>query len=128
MTQEDAVRFWLEAADEASQTAEDTYSAGHPNWAFFFWHLSIEKLLKGLITKVGEEIIPVHDLVKLALRAKISLSEKQRDLLSEISSYAISARYDDIKKSYYMKVTKPEYKDKWSGICREIIIWLKKQF
>jgi HEPN domain-containing protein len=127
MTNNDASQLWLSSAEEAYVTAEDSF-VRHPNWAFFFWHLAIEKLLKGLIILHGKDVLPVHDLVKLALLSGTAVTAKQKDQLAEITSYAISARYDDIKKSYYKKVTDDTYKTMWSQTCREIYLWLKNQY
>lgn len=109
MTQQDTVNFWKLSAEESVQTAKDNQEK-HPEWAFFFWHLAIEKILKSLIVKSGKTPLPVHDLVRLASITPITLTLEQSQDLAEISTYAISARYDDYKKSYYNKVTKPDYK------------------
>jgi HEPN domain-containing protein len=127
MTNDDAVQLWLNSAEETYQTAEDTFII-HPNWAFFFWHLAIEKLIKGLIILHKKDILPIHDLVKLSQISGIGITIEQKDQLSEITSYAISARYDDIKKTFYNKVSDITYKSKWSKICREIYLWYKKQY
>lgn len=127
MTQSEAVQSWFVSAEEAYQTAEDTFSK-HPNWAFFFWHLSIEKLIKGLIVTKGGLPLPVHDLVKLTSKTGIILPDNFSDYLVEISSYAISARYDDIKKSFYRKVTNTDYSGKWSVICREVYAWFRSKY
>jgi HEPN domain-containing protein len=127
MTNIEASQLWLQSAQEAYATAEDTYEA-HPNWAFFFWHLAIEKLLKGLIVLHGKDVLPVHDLVKLSQIAGIDITPEQKDQLAEITSYSISARYDDIKQTFYKKVTEDTYKSTWSRICGELYLCLKNQY
>ena len=127
MTNNQASQLWFISAEEAFSTAEDTYP-NHPNWAFFFWHLAIEKLLKGLIIRHGKEVQPVHDLVKLSQISGIDITPEQKDQLAEITSYAISARYDDIKQTFYKKVMDDNYKNKWSRICQELYLWLKNQY
>lgn len=122
------VDYWRRSADEAKENAEETYVRNHADWAFFFWHLAIEKLLKGIIAKNGKTPLPVHDLAKLASIAGITLSVRHRDNLDEITTYNIDARYDDYKRSFYKKVTKKAYHVKWVDICREIFLWLSTMY
>lgn len=123
MDQLEAIAYWKQSAAENAQAARDTMEK-HPEWAFFLWHLSIEKALKGLVTKTGQTPPPIHILLKLAEIASLSLNPEQQSVLKEITSYAISARYDDYKKSYYKKVTQVTYKQEWSNKCEEVYLWL----
>ncbi|MEK7119194.1 MAG: DNA-binding protein, partial [Patescibacteria group bacterium] len=50
--------------------------------------------------------------VELSRRAEIEIPESQLTDLNEISSFNISARYDDYKKNFYKKANK-EYADIW---------------
>lgn len=109
------VDYWRRSANEAKENAEETYVRNHVDWAFFFWHLAIEKLFKGIIAK-------------LASIAGITLSVKQRDNLDEITTYNIDARYDDYKRNFYKKVTKKTYHEKWVDTCREIFLWLSTMY
>lgn len=122
------VDYWRRSANEAKENAEETYARNHVDWAFFFWHLAIEKLFKGIIAKNGKSPLPVHDLAKLASIAGITLSSKQRDNLDEITTYNIDARYDDYKRNFYKKVTKKAYHEKWLVTCREIFLWLSTMY
>ena len=124
MTQQDAIHYWKTLAEETAETAR--YNANeHPEWAFFLWHLAIEKALKGLIVKHDAVPPPIHDLEKLAAIAGIAPTPDQQDSLKEISTFAIEARYDDHKRSYYKKVTKAQYTLMWLPICEEVYTWLK---
>jgi len=53
-----------------------------------------------------------HDLVMLAEKAGIEISQAEKEELAEISTFNIAARYDDYKLKFYKKATK-EYSDKW---------------
>lgn len=127
MTQDEAIAYWKESAGDNKQAARDNTDK-HPEWAFFLWHLAIEKTLKGLLIKKGEVPPPIHDLVKLVERLGIPVNDVQRSYLGEIASYAIEARYDDYKRKYYKKVTQNEYQKIWFARCEEIYTWLNKQF
>ncbi|HCS78702.1 TPA: DNA-binding protein [Patescibacteria group bacterium] len=98
----------------------------HYDWSLFFWHLALEKILKGLITKHEKIPPPVHRLDKLALLAEIKLTSEQVDQLKEISSFNLEARYDDYKHKFYKKATK-EFALRWIKICGGFYLWLLKK-
>lgn len=125
MSNEERVKYWLDSAIETQQVARESYEAKHYDWAFFQWHLTIEKLLKGLIAKRDETPPYVHDLVKLAAVAGVSVSDEQRIYLTEITTYNIDARYDDYKRAFYKKVTVVDYRETWRKRCEEVFVWLK---
>lgn len=128
MTQKQAIINWKQSAEENRQAAEDIYRSNHPEWSFFLWHLSLEKLLKGLVTKNDIVPPPTHDLVRLAKNAGIILTQHQEKLFSEITTYNIRARYDDFKRKFYQKVADKDYQEKWQKICKELFLWLEKNF
>lgn len=127
MTKSEAYKYWLESAERNCNVASDNFQLRHFDWALFFWHLTIEKTLKGLIIKKGKIPPPIHDLFKLAKMAKVDLPPQYEESLKEITTYNIEARYDDYKLSFYKKAT-IAYTEKWIKICEEIFLWLKKQF
>ena len=128
MAQDKIIRHWLSSAEESALIAGESFSNKHYEWSFFLWALAIEKLLKGLIVKKGDIPLPTHSLQKLSIAAGISLSHDQKRQLDEITTYCIDARYDDYKKDFYKKVTEKIYRETWSTLCKEIIIWLKKMY
>lgn len=128
MTQKQAINHWKQSAIENRQAAEDVFKTSHSDWSFFLWHLSLEKLLKGLVTKNDIVPPPTHDLVRLAKNARIRLTEQQEKSLSEITTYNIRARYDDFKRKFYRQVADKDYQQKWQKICRELFLWLEKKF
>ena len=83
-------------------------------------HLSLEKLLKALhYHRKDSHPLAIHDLVELAKRAEVEMSQSQLSDLKEISSFNLSARYDDYKKNFYKKANK-EYADVWIQKATEI--------
>lgn len=128
MSNQERVQYWYDSATETQKIAVESYNAKHYDWAFFQWHLAIEKLFKGLITKRKKTPVPIHDLRKLAQQAGIILSSLQQDQLNELTTYSIDARYDDYKRSFYKKVTESLYRKKWNTICSELFLWLQNMF
>lgn len=111
--QKDAVSYWKSSSKKDLQIAEELFESKRYNYSLFFLHLSIEKLLKGIfVTKMNEAAPAIHDLVNLAKRAKISLTQVQTKQLEEISKFNIAARYDDYKLKFYKKATEP-FTSRW---------------
>lgn len=127
MSKQEAVNYWLEAAKKDKDVALDMFKSGHYNWSLFLWHLVIERTIKALMVSSEKEILPVHDLIRLAEAASLELSEEQRMILREITTFNIEARYDDYKEQFYKKATK-EFALKWIKNAEEIQLWLEKQF
>ena len=68
----------------------------------------IEKLLKALYAKnnKGAPYAPkAHDLLYLAEKLNIELTEEQEITLNEITTFNLSTRYDDYKRAFYNKCT-----------------------
>lgn len=81
--------------------------------ALFFVQLTIEKLLKAFHIKNNDDSpLYVHNLVLLAQKAGVKLTEQQGEDLKEISTFNITARYDSYKRDFYNKATS-EYAQKW---------------
>ena len=116
---------WFEDAERNRESALGMLKSKHYDWGLFVWQLSLEKLLKGIMDQDGKDVLLIHNLSKLAIKAGLQLSNEQFDKLDEISSYNIEARYDDYKYRFYKKAT-AEYSAKWSKVCDELYIWIKK--
>lgn len=73
------IKYWFMASKQDFATAEILFKNKKYHHALFFCHLSIEKILKAIIVKATQKVPPLlHDLVRLAERAGINLSEKQK--------------------------------------------------
>lgn len=127
MTQQEALLYWKESARDNAEAARDI-AESHPEWSFFLWHLALEKLLKGLVTKRGTVPPPIHNLVRLVELARVTVSEEQKAHFKEINTYNVDARYEDYKHTFYKKVIQSFYQKQWLPICEELYVWLDKQF
>ena len=62
----------------------------------FFGHLTLEKILKAHVCRVNGELAPpLHNLVRLAEKAGIELTDKQLDLLADVNEFNTEGRYPD---------------------------------
>lgn len=102
------------------------YNSEDYHWSLFIGHLVIEKLLKAVFIKTADlGVSPprTHNLLLLADKAGVETSEEQKDLLDLITTFNISARYPDYKKSFYRKCT-PEYTARNIDKIKELRKWL----
>jgi len=123
----DLMNFWIESSEEDYNVMKVLHSNSKNSYCLFFGHLVIEKLLKALYAKKnkGAPHSPKsHDLLYLAEKTEIELTERQEDLLDIITKFNMSARYDDYKKEFYAKCT-DEYTLEQIKNIEEIRIWLK---
>lgn len=121
------MEYWLNSADRDYETMKIMYENKRNTWSLFLGHLVIEKLLKGLYAKNNKEnpyTIKSHNLLALAEKCDLELTDEQLERLQIITQYNISARYDDYKESFYQKCT-DEYTAKQVKNIEEVYVWLK---
>lgn len=72
---------------------DNLFSNGHYIWALFIGHLVVEKLLKAYYVKNIDTNVPrIHDLLKIAEKANLGLSEEQKDFPDEVTTFNRKAR------------------------------------
>lgn len=122
----EVIKYWLKASKEDFDTADILCKNKKYHHALFFCHLSIEKMLKAIIVKSTKTAPPlIHDLVRLAERAGLPLSELQKNELAEITTFNVEVRYDDYKLSFRKKAKK-QFSLKYLEKTKEILQWLSK--
>jgi HEPN domain-containing protein len=95
--------------------------------ALFFGHLVIEKLLKAHYVKAVTINVPkIHNLLILADKIGLKLTKEQENILKDINTFNIAARYNDAKFNFYKKCTK-EYTKKNIEMIEELRKWLKEK-
>ena len=78
------------------------------SYCLFFGQMVIEKLLKALYAKNNkrEPHAPkTHDLLYLAEKMNLEVTEKQAKALVEITKFNLNTRYDDYKREFYNQCT-----------------------
>ncbi|MDR0822542.1 MAG: HEPN domain-containing protein, partial [Endomicrobium sp.] len=103
-TNEKIINFWLKGSDENLVSMEHFFSVKEYHWALFVGHLTIEKLLKALFLKNNPKEIDVprtHNLVFLAQKANLALTDEQKNDLALFTTFNIEARYPDYKLKIY---------------------------
>jgi HEPN domain-containing protein len=88
------IAHWRIGAEEDWSVGQDLISRGSIRHGLFFAHLAVEKLLKAHVCRTSGALAPpIHNLVRLAEKAGVTLSGEQIDLLAEINGLNIEGRY-----------------------------------
>ena len=117
--------YWQEGAKEEFDVAKQLIANEKIRHGLFFAHLAIEKLLKAKVCQTTGEIAPrIHNLVRLAQVAKLSLPETTLDLLAEMNEFNLEGRYPVPFLSAISKSEANDYIVKTEGVLR----WLTQQF
>lgn len=121
------VQHWLDSADKNQETMLHLIESKDYSWALFLGHLVIEKTLKALYVKrLQKHAIFSHDLLRLANKINLELSEDFEEWLDEITTFNLNARYDNYKQDFY-KLCNKNFTDTWLDRIEEIRLWLKNQ-
>ena len=121
------MNFWIDSSEEDYNVMQYLYNGKKNSYCLFFGHLMLEKLIKALYAK-NNKTTPYapksHDLLYLAEKTGIELTERQEDLLDIITKFNMNARYDDYKKEFAAKCT-DEYTTEQIKNIEEVRTWLK---
>lgn len=99
------IKYWTEGSDEDFDTMISLYENKRNSWALFVGHLMIEKPLKALYVKLNGDFLPfIHNLLRLAEKCKLELSDNQKLFLVTVTAFNINARYDDYKEEFYKEM------------------------
>ena len=113
MNKNELVAYWVESSNRDFVTMEHLFEKEDYHWALFMGHLVIEKLLKAYYVQNIDKQPPfTHNLLRLAEKSGLLLSENQKDFLVTVTAFNIRARYDDYKLAFYKTCTKP-YTTTW---------------
>jgi len=122
------MNYWLISANEDYDTMMYMKVGKKNTWCLFMGQLVIEKLLKALYAKnnIIEPYAPKsHDLLYLAQKNNITVTEKQKLYLNEITRFNLNSRYDDYKREFFSKCT-DEYTEEQISKIEEVKQWLEK--
>jgi HEPN domain-containing protein len=104
------IDYWLNSAKDSWETAMFNYEGKQRLAALFFFHLTIEKVLKAIWVKDNVSNIPTftHDLQKLLSETSLNAPAEHYDYLSVMNAWNIESRYPDYKNTL-SKIATDEY-------------------
>lgn len=119
------INYWLDCSDDDFETMIAMFDSKKFSWSLFIGHLMIEKLLKAYYVKVKSDYPPfIHNLLRLAEKADLKLSDDKKEQLVTITAFNINARYDDYKMSFKKQCTL-EFTSEWIDKIKELRPWIK---
>lgn len=127
MTKKELIEYWVSSSDRDFKTMENLVKSTDYLWALFIGHLVVEKLLKAYYVQTVDDNPPwIHQLLRLAEKTDLPLTEEQKDDLLLITTFNLNVRYPDYKHEFYKKCTK-KYAETNVAKIRKLRLWLKKQ-
>jgi HEPN domain-containing protein len=119
------IEYWIAGSDDDYETMIAMFDSKRFSWSLFIGYLMIEKLLKAYYVKVKSDYPPfIHNLLRLAEKAELSLTDDIKKQLVTITAFNINARYDDYKMSFKNKCT-TEFTEEWIEKLKEPRPWIK---
>ncbi len=96
MTETEVIAHWRKGAWDEWKSAQLLCDGGQYAAALFHCHLAVEKALKArFMARHRREAPLTHDLLQIALQLDRAWTQPERQLLADLTGYAIAARYDD---------------------------------
>lgn len=119
------IEYWIAGSDDDYETMIAMFDSKRFSWSLFVGHLMIEKLLKAYYVKVKPDYPPfIHNLLRLAEKAQLSLTDEIKIQLVTITAFNINTRYDDYKMSFKKQCT-TEFTEEWIEKLKELRSWIK---
>lgn len=121
---ESVVKYWFDSSEKDYVTMHNLLKTKDNSWALFLGHLVLEKLLKAIYVKqIQKHAIFTHDLLRLARKTDLDLSEEYEEWLDEITTFSLNARYDNYMQNFY-KLCTNEFTENWIDKIENIRRWL----
>ncbi|MCK5459977.1 HEPN domain-containing protein [Candidatus Parcubacteria bacterium] len=107
------IKYWQKTANHDYKTMIGLFKIKRYSDSLFFGHITLEKILKGLVVKETKNEAPyIHNLTKLAELANCDLSDNEMDLLDAVNKFNIKCRYPEHKLQFY-KMCDKKYTKKY---------------
>jgi len=116
---------WLDRATYDLDTAKAMLQTGRLIYAIFMCQQFLEKCFKALLSYQGKEIIPIHNLRRLA-ELSVGLYDLNPDALIKLdflSSYYINARYKEDLQQLSRGITETTAQD-FIHFMEDFVRWL----
>ncbi len=116
---------WLDRAAYDMDTAKAMLQTGRLIYGVFMCQQSLEKCFKALLAYENKEVVPIHNLRRLAELAAVihELEEPTLLKLDFLSSFYINARYKEDLQQLSKGITEPLVRD-FIQFSEELTTWL----
>lgn len=122
---------WFQFAHADLDAAQRLFKSPKPTrWTYLLvlWHCdqTIEKGIKAVMVKNGQEILKVHDLPRLSHLAGLTLNKKQKRSIESLNVFYLQSRYPDI---LYPPLPDPNraFTQRLLKETEQFLVWLEQQ-
>ena len=123
---QEIIDYWVEMADHDWETTKSLWQSKKYDACLFYCHLTLEKLLKGLVTQETGKTAPyIHNLIVLSKKANIELDKNQKIELAAFTNFNMKCRYPQEKFGFYKLCTR-KFSEPYFNKTKSLILWLKK--
>lgn len=120
------IRYWMDLSSYDFETAEAMLESGRYLYVLFCCQQSIEKRLKGLVTKNTGQLTPkTHDLLRLVGVARIDISDERELFLRKLTNYYIPTRYPEEVADLMTQVNR-QLAERYLISTKETLEWLDR--
>lgn len=120
-----AEQRWADQALYDLDTARAMQKSGRYRYVLFCCQQALEKALKSLIVKRTSELAPrVHNLLRLAEVAALSLDDEQRTFYGDLSNYYIQMRYPEEIEAFGIRITERASRQVLDEVEKQML-WLR---
>lgn len=117
------IEYWQNGAIEDWQVGKELLGRNRVRHGLFFIHLALEKILKANVCRKTSDIAPpIHNLIRLAEKASLQLTEEQENILAEANEFNIEGRYPEL----LLPVPTSEEVNNFMIRTEEVFKWLTK--
>jgi HEPN domain-containing protein len=121
-----ATENWLAQVDYDLATAEYMLRAGRYIYVIFMTHMALEKTFKALVTEETQRLPPrTHNLIELAQRAQLVLSQEQQDFVGKINNASVVVRYPNDLAAMVSQYPEAVARD-YLQSTKELIAWMRQ--
>ena len=118
---------WFFQSDYDIETALDMFKAGRYIYYIFMCHLSLEKVLKGLLIKQTGEFPPKsHSLIYFVEKIGLRVSDSRYEFLFTLNKISIPTRYPEDLQKLFTTYTKEKTLE-ILNLAKETQAWIKQQ-
>jgi len=118
---------WYFQSDYDLETAEDMIKSGRNVYCIFMCHLSLEKVLKGLlIKKMGEFPSKTHSLIYFVDKLNLDMTELDYQFVFMLNKISVPTRYPDNLRNLFKAYSNERTADILKQ-TKKIQSWIKQQ-
>ena len=89
------VQKWLDRVEYDLQTAKAMLDGSRYIYVIFMCQQAVEKCLKAVAVSRGRELVPIHNLRRLAELSEVQFDQEKLLKLDFLSEYYVNSRYKE---------------------------------